>query len=221
MKIELRNINKSYGERRLLSDVSFSIESNRLTAISGEVGVGKSTLLRIIAGIESMDSGDILVNELAVSPTKTGYRACMGIVIPDFPFVEGFTVLDHLYFSIRFHSAGLDRREISKSHYLSKFYLNPYQKVGTLSSGQRMMLQILSAIMHKPKFLILDEPFSFLDDSTKSSVADMLLELKRCTTVLMVTHDTKMLRTLADVLFILDEEGIRLSNWHGASHETI
>jgi len=156
---ELKNINKKYGKKKVLYDVSLNIKEKQVIAILGENGSGKSTFLRIAAGIERPDSGKILY---AFKNMRTGY-------VPErFPKYLRFTPDEYLHYIGKINGIPEAILEQRISLLLRRFQLDKWsnRRINELSKGNIQKVGIIQAILQQPELLILDEPLSGLDIST-------------------------------------------------------
>ncbi|MEY5027291.1 MAG: hypothetical protein RLZZ244_2819 [Verrucomicrobiota bacterium] len=212
MKIELKNLSKSFGSRVVLDSLSLTLESSRCLVLLGSSGSGKSTLLRILAGLDSPDSGTILLNGTPLpesEETLRRYRQSIGVVFQSFNLFPHLTALDNLLLPLlvvhRVPQAEARARAFALLH---RFQLesHAHQKPAALSGGQRQRIAIARALVTKPSLLLLDEPTSSLDPEMTAEVLDTLLALREegCPLIL-VTHELGFARRAADHLALLSE----------------
>ena len=216
MRIEIRGVTKSFGEgaarRRVLDDLCLTIDFPNVLALLGPSGGGKSTLLRLIAGLDLPDAGTILVNgdELPNrEPALREYRRSLGVVFQAFNLFPHMTTLGNVMLPLtEVHGVDpatargralevMDRLGIDD--HATKF---PSQ----LSGGQRQRVAIARALAAKPRFLLLDEPTSALDPEMTAEVLELIAELKETRTpMLLVTHEMGFARKIADQVAFLAE----------------
>ncbi|MCY3412568.1 MAG: ABC transporter ATP-binding protein [Candidatus Heimdallarchaeota archaeon] len=208
MKIELRNIRMSYQKQMLLEDLNVIFNKGELSCLLGSSGSGKTTILKIIAGVSDAYSGDILFNNEPVKKLAVGSRQ-VGWVPQQQLLFPGMTVYDNIAY-------GLVARKVAKQeieHKVEKIA----QLVGVhhlltrspdrLSGGERQRVAIARAIAPEPQILLLDEPFSSLDAPERDRLALTLREVQMVTgiTTIHVTHSPREADLLADTVFILSE----------------
>uniref|UniRef100_A0A7C4S6Z2 ABC transporter ATP-binding protein n=1 Tax=Geoglobus ahangari TaxID=113653 RepID=A0A7C4S6Z2_9EURY len=192
MALKIENIRKSYGDLKVLDGVSFEVREGEILCIVGESGCGKTTLLKIIAGIEKADSGKISIKDGRI-----------GFVFQDVRLLPWKTVLGNIEFVLG--SMGMDKskaREMVKLVGLEGFE-DYYPK--HLSGGMQQRVGIARAIAIDPDLLLMDEPFANLDALTKERMQCELLRIIRGKTVIFVTHDIDEAVYLADRVVILSK----------------
>ena len=182
--IEIKNLSKSFGEHKIIQNLYFDIEENSRVAIVGESGVGKTTLLRMIAGLEPYDSGEIIYQK----ENKT-----IGMIFQDGGLFEHALVKENIIFGLK--KLGYSKEKINKDLFdISKklhieHLLNRYPI--SLSSGEKQRVGIARALIRKVDILLLDEPFSNLDIKLTYELEKELLEIQESysMTMIMVTHN--------------------------------
>lgn len=181
--IEVSHIQKSYGKKKILTDISFCAKPGECIAIVGKNGCGKSTLLQILSGVARADSGSIqLWNEAATPGTIRKY---CGYVPQENPLMEEMSVRDNL------------RLWMGKNRQMTETLIRQFelddllgQKVRTLSGGMKRRLAIACALLKLPPVMIMDEPTTALDLYYKASIRQWMRQyLAGNGTILMTTHD--------------------------------
>lgn len=194
---ELKNINKKYGKKKVLYDVSLNIKEKQVIAILGENGSGKSTFLRIAAGIERPDSGKILY---AFKNMRTGY-------VPErFPKYLRFTPDEYLHYIGKINGISEAILEQRVSLLLRRFQLDKWsnRRINELSKGNIQKVGIIQAILQQPELLILDEPLSGLDISAQQELLSIISELKeQKTTVLLTYHEASIFEGIVDQTYYI------------------
>ena len=199
--IEVDQISKSYGRKKVLSQVSFRIEAGECVGIAGANGCGKSTLLSILAGAMKADGGRLLYRGRPVSHGE--YGKIMGYVPQGNPLLEELSVKDNLKL---WHQSGEKewKRELD-SGIISLLELDRWLKttVGKLSGGMKRRLSLACALINHPRFLILDEPGAALDIACKEEIRQYLVQyLGQGGTVLLTSHEEREL-ALCGRLFLM------------------
>lgn len=192
MKIlNIQNVSKSYGQTKALNDVSFHVEQGSFVGLLGENGAGKSTLLNIIAGYIQQDTGSVYYNDQRLSESVKN-KSELGIVFQNSVLDKNLSVLENLYVRGSLYSLNKSELKSRIEQLTQEFELEPIlkQRYGTLSGGQRRKVDIARALIHQPKFLILDEPTTGLDPDIRKTVWDIMKRLrkKENLTILLTTH---------------------------------
>jgi sulfate transport system ATP-binding protein len=206
MAIEARNITKRFGDFVALEDVSVDVRAGSLTALLGPSGGGKSTLLRIIAGLESPDTGQVCIegrDMTGVTPQERG----VGFVFQHYAAFKHMTVRENVAFGLRIRKrpkAEIARRvdELLGLVQLSQF---AGRYPSELSGGQRQRMALARALAVEPSVLLLDEPFGALDANVREELRAWLrrLHLEMPVTTLFVTHDQEEAMELADQIVVI------------------
>ena len=197
--LELIKINKSFNELNILNGFNYTFKKGERIGILGKNGVGKSTFLNIITGIETPDSGKINLGETI----NYGYFTQNGLSADEERRVINVLrdIADFIVMS--------DGRKISASQLLEHFMFSrdlQHSKVKSLSGGERRRLHLLTVLMKNPNFLILDEPTNDLDLLTLTKLEEFLLQFKGC--LILVSHDRFFMDKLTEHLFVFKGDGI-------------
>lgn len=207
--ITLKNINKYYmsgtEKYHALRNINFTFPDTGMVFIVGKSGSGKSTLLNTIGGIDSYDSGDLIIDGTSTSKyTKADYNtyrnSYTGFIFQEFNVVKNLNVYDNISLSLR-----LLNKNIQDNH---EFILETIKSVGLegkekrkmnqLSGGERQRVAIARALVKQPKVIIADEPTGNLDKNNRDTVMNILKELSKERLVIVVTHDKSLSRTYGD-----------------------
>lgn len=209
LKLEIRNVTKSFKGRVAVSNFSMELHSGECLGLIGPNGAGKSTLIKIIADIISSSEGEVLLNGKNVSKMKReiGY-------LPQYPnFFPWMTAKETLMFMGQL--SGLKKAELTKSisNILIKVGLNGTEdlKVSTFSGGMKQRLGIAQALLHKPSLIIMDEPVSALDPIGRREVLNLIENIKKDTTVLLSTHILSDVEEICD-RFVIIKDGIKIED---------
>src|SRR3954469_7869677 len=168
MAIEIRNINKAFGNFTALKDVSFEVPSGELVALLGPSGGGKTTMLRIIAGLETADSGSVLLEGEDARDRSAKDRA-VGFVFQHYALFRHMSVFENVAFGLRVRprktrpSEKEIRETVMGLLHLVQLDVLSERRPSELSGGQRQRVALARALAVKPKVLLLDEPFGALD----------------------------------------------------------
>lgn len=200
--LELKNISKKFKDRQILSDFNLTVEKNKILAIVGPSGGGKTTLLRMLAGLEKIDSGEIIYNGESLPIDELEKRNLLGFVFQDFQLFPHLTVLENLVLS-PIKTMNMEKNDAEKKaiELLEKLALekqiNNYPT--SLSGGQKQRAALARAMMINPKIIGYDEPTSALDPELRLEVEKLILKNRELgITQIVVTHDLQFAENIAD-----------------------
>ncbi len=214
MGIEVRNVSKRFGDFVALSDVSLAVPDGSLTALIGPSGGGKSTLLRIIAGLEQPDAGDIIIDGSNASAMSAQQRR-VGFVFQHYAAFKHMTVWDNVAFglTIRKSPKAQIRERVGQLLKLVQIEAFADRYPSQLSGGQRQRMALARALAVEPKVLLLDEPFGAVDAGVRRELRAWLRRLHdevQITTVF-VTHDQEEAMEISDDIVVINEGRIEQS----------
>ncbi|WP_134765458.1 sulfate ABC transporter ATP-binding protein [Nocardioides sp. 1609] len=208
MSIEVRNLSKRFGDFVALDDVTVSLPTGQLTALLGPSGGGKSTLLRIIAGLDSADEGSVNIEGTEATHLPPQKRN-VGFVFQHYAVFKHMTVAKNVAFGLEIRkrpkSEVADRvQELLKLVHLDQF---AHRLPSQLSGGQRQRMALARALAVEPKVLLLDEPFGALDAKVRKELREWLRRLhdEVHVTTVFVTHDQEEALEVADEIVVINE----------------
>ena len=208
--LELRNINKAFGGKQILTNFSLSIPEKQILAIVGPSGGGKTTLLRMLAGLETIDSGEIYYNGESLAIDELETRNLLGFVFQDFQLFPHLSVLDNLTLSpIKTMSMDKEVAEKKARGLLEQLGLAGHADAFpfSLSGGQKQRVALARAMMINPEIIGYDEPTSALDPELRLEVEKLILQNKeRGMTQIVVTHDLQFAENIADQILKVDSK---------------
>ncbi len=207
-KIELKNVSKEFGHTKVLENLDLTINDGEFAVLVGASGCGKTTLLRIIAGIGPATSGELYIDDEEVSDLEPGKRG-IAMVFQNYAIYPNMTVKGNIEFGLKNNKVPKAERErlideVAKNVGLTE-YLN--RKPNQLSGGQRQRVALARAMVKKPKVFLMDEPLSNLDAKLRVQMRTELIELhkKLKTTFVYVTHDQVEAMSMADTIILMNQ----------------
>ena len=209
--IRFRGVGKKYNGTEVLKDLSFSIAKGELITVIGSSGCGKTTMLKLINGLLTPDSGKICINGENIAETnQIELRRRIGYVIQNiglFPHLsveKNIEFIPHLLKYDKKNAARIARRLIETVG-LSADLLSRYPN--ELSGGQKQRVGVARALAASPEILLMDEPFGALDEITRTKLQKELLKIRRelDLTIVFITHDLKEASKLGDRIFVMDK----------------
>jgi ABC-type Fe3+/spermidine/putrescine transport system ATPase subunit len=210
--LSLENIQKRW--KHLTLEASFQVAPTERIAIVGRSGAGKSSLLRLIAGLEKLDQGNVLLKGRNLSDLPPSTRA-IGFLFQDHALFPSMTVGENVAFGLKMRGHAREERRESAFKWLDRVGLikRADDSVDQLSGGERQRVALARALAIQPDLLILDEPFTGLDPALKKDLISQLLELHRERPIpfLMVTHDESDVALAATgELRVSENNGVRV-----------
>jgi sulfate transport system ATP-binding protein len=219
MGIEVRNVSKTFGRTPVLREVSIDVADGSLTALLGPSGGGKSTLLRVIAGLEQPDTGTVVIS--GIDATRLApQRRNVGFVFQHYAAFKHMTVFGNVAFGlqVRRRSKAEVRRRVAELLELVHLEQFADRYPAQLSGGQRQRMALARALAVEPKVLLLDEPFGALDAQVRKELRTWLRRLhdEVHVTTVFVTHDQEEAIEVADTIVVLAEGIVEQT---GSPHE--
>ncbi|MCU5683638.1 ABC transporter ATP-binding protein [Bacillus wiedmannii] len=209
MKLEIRNVTKSFKGKIAVNTFSMELQSGECVGLIGPNGAGKSTLIKVISDIINPDVGEVLLNGIKISKMKReiGY-------LPQYPnFFHWMTARETLMFMGQL--SGMKKEALSKSipKILEKVGLSGEEdsKVSTFSGGMKQRLGIAQVLLHKPALIVMDEPVSALDPIGRREVLNLIEEIKKDTTILLSTHILSDAEEICE-RFVMIKDGTKIED---------
>ena len=215
MVLELRNIEKSFGEKKVLTGVSFKAEGGKAFGLLGRNGAGKTTSIRILMDVFPANSGEVLMDGKPIDYRKVG----IGYLPEERGLYPKKTIIDQLtYFA---ELKGMSHKAAVKSvdYWLERLGMMEYRnkRLDTLSKGNQQKIQLVTALAHDPDIVILDEPFSGLDPVNAMLLKDVVKEqISKGKIVLFSSHQMSYIEEFCDSIAILNAGKVAL---HGDLHD--
>ncbi len=215
MILELKNINKSFGEKEVLKDVSFTAEGGKAFGLLGRNGAGKTTSIRILMNVFPANSGEVLIDGKPIDYNKIG----IGYLPEERGLYPKKLIIDQLvYFA---ELKGMSAKDAVKSvdYWLGRLGMTEYRnkRLDTLSKGNQQKIQLVTALAHDPDIVILDEPFSGLDPVNAMLLKDVVKEqIAKGKIVLFSSHQMSYIEEFCDSIAIINAGKVAIS---GDLHE--
>ena len=213
MFLELINITKQYNDKTILKDVSFSVDSQSTLSILGKSGCGKSTLLKIIAGLESVSNGSINLNSSNITNSSPNNRNIVYLFQEALLFPH-LNVYENIAFGLHLRKVPNELIKVKVAEMLYNLELVNEAKKNTteLSGGQKQRVAFGRALIINPPLLLLDEPFSSLDNEVRSNMQQLFKKMAaqyKCTAIF-VTHDIKEALIMGDNIAYMENGGLEI-----------
>ena len=208
MYVELKNINKHFGNFKASDNVSFGIEKGKLIGLLGPSGSGKTTILRMIAGLENPDSGEIIINGKVINNVPASKRG-IGFVFQSYALFRYMTVFENIAFGLRVLKKSENEIKERVAELVKLIGLEGLENryPSQLSGGQRQRVAFARALAPNPQLLLLDEPFAAIDAKVRQELRHWLKEMiaKLGVTSIFVTHDQDEAIEVADEIIITNK----------------
>ena len=201
--LKVKNITKKYGELLAVDNLSFEVNDGEIFGLLGENGAGKTTTFRVIMGLLEPNNGEVLLNGNNIDYNVTDE---IGFVTEERSLLTKLTVQEQIEFYGTLK--GLTKEEIEKrlDKWLERFEIKSYKnrKIKELSKGNQQKVQFISAVIHEPKLLILDEPFTGLDPINVKLIKEAIIELKeKGCSIIFSSHQMEYIEDFCEKLIIL------------------
>lgn len=219
--LEVKNLGKSYDNKRVIKDVSFSIEEGKVVGLFGPNGAGKTTCFYMMTGMVSPDFGQIFFegNDVTEMPMYKRARIGMGYLPQEPSIFRGLNVEENIMAILEIVEPSYFERVKKLNELLAEFSITHLKQVKSthLSGGERRRLEIARALAANPRFMFLDEPLAGIDPIAISDIKDLIMKLKkRGIGVLITDHNVRDTLDMVDMAYIMSE-GVILA--HGTPKE--
>ena len=210
MKLEIRNINKSFGDKHILHDISFIVESGKAMGFLGRNGAGKTTTIRTLMDVFRPDSGEFLLDgkPLNINEVSIGYLP------EERGMYQRINILDQLIYFGELKGMTKQEAKVKALEGLEKLELSDYanKKLETLSKGNQQKVQILEAIINEPDIVVFDEPFSGLDPVNARVLKNILVEyINKDKIVIFSSHQMSLVEEFCNDITFIKNGRIKLS----------
>ena len=203
--LEIKNLTKKYADNTIFKSLDLTVQDGEVLSIVGPSGIGKTTLIKILAGLETADSGEIKLNHDVLAVDGSRSDAKVGLIFQDFNLFPNYSVLDNVALApisvmkLSKSEARQEAKQLLETLGMSdKVALYPFQ----LSGGQKQRVAIARALAMQPQILAYDEPTSGLDEASTRQVAEVVKTLKQQgVTQMIITHDQFFAELVSDRVF--------------------
>ncbi|MCC0634341.1 ABC transporter ATP-binding protein [Clostridioides sp. ZZV15-6388] len=206
--LKISNISKSYKNKKVVNNISFEVNDGEIFGFIGHNGAGKTTTIKAIVGIHDFEGGEILVNSKSIKKQSVECKKEMAY-IPDNPdLYEALTGIQYLNFIADIFEVDKKEREELIKYYSNKFEINKAlgDLISSYSHGMKQKLAIISALIHNPKILILDEPFVGLDPKASFILKEIMKEFcKKGGCIFFSTHVLEVAEKICDKIAIIKD----------------
>jgi ABC-2 type transport system ATP-binding protein len=205
--LEIRNVKKSYGDKLVVDNVSFTVKEGDILGFLGPNGAGKSTTISIITSITSMDGGEILFRGKNTKKGEREFKSELGVVPQDLAFYEDLNAYDNVkFFCSLYHCKGKDLKDRTKKALeFVGLWDRRKEMPRKFSGGMKRRLNIACSIAHLPKILIMDEPTVGIDPQSRNHIMEAIKTLnKNGTTIIFVSHYMEEIDNLCNRVVIMD-----------------
>ena len=216
MSLEIKKINKKYGDQDALIDVSFSLKKGDIVGFLGPNGAGKTTLMKIITSILKPDSGDITINGYDTQKNEISTKRQIGYLAENNPLYKDMLVTEYLDFVASLYE--IENKKDKVKEIIKKTGLEGEikKKIEELSKGYKQRVGIAAALVHNPNVLILDEPTTGLDPNQLIEIRKLIQEIGQEKIVLLSTHILQEIPKICNHIIIINKgrivENTRMQN---------
>lgn len=225
--LTIKHLNKSFGERTIFKDVSFSLPEKGLFVVVGVSGSGKSTLLEIVAGLDTKYGGEVLTLCKELSHMKerdiSDFRLSkIGFIRQNYDLLGLESVFDNVALPLR--GSRLDsktiKQKVKEALYNCNLIDKEKQMVSTLSGGEKQRVALARALVNNPSIVLADEPTGALDEKNAEIIYELLSKISKTRLVLLVSHDLERSKRYSDALLFLEDGSIRFEKTLSSASET-
>lgn len=222
MSLEIKKINKKYGDQDALIDVSFSLKKGDIVGFLGPNGAGKTTLMKIITSILKPDSGDITINGYDTQKNEISTKRQIGYLAENNPLYKDMLVTEYLDFIASLYEIENKKDKVKEIIKKTGLESEIKKKIEELSKGYKQRVGIAAALVHDPNILILDEPTTGLDPNQLIEIRKLIQEIGQEKIVLLSTHILQEIPKICNHIIIINKgrivENTRMQNLIKKSH---
>jgi len=202
MNIKLNSISISFLKKKVIEDLSFDFYESSITSISGENASGKTTLLKIIAGLINQTNGEVIYEKNKKTLSYDKAKKYLGISGNNEFVIENFSGLEYFQFIRKIYKINKGQYKTAFQDLLSSLGVDPEifaYEISSYSTGYTKLTEIIGMLLYQPEVILLDEPLNSLDDKHSTNLQDLLLQLKkRGRTIIVATHHESFINDYCD-----------------------
>ena len=211
--LKITNLSKSYGDKKVLDDISFSVEQGEIVGFLGPNGAGKSTTMNIITGYLAPTQGEVFVAGINISENPEGAKRHIGYLPESPPLYNDMTVAEYLSFAYDLKKCKMDKNShIQECMELVKITHTSNRLIKNLSKGYKQRVGLCQALLGEPDILILDEPTAGMDPAQIMEIRDLILSLGKKKSVIISTHILQEVTAICDKVVIINGGKIKASD---------
>ena len=205
--LEVRNLTKAYGEKRVVDDLSLHIKEGEIVGFLGPNGAGKSTTIKLVIEVESMDEGEILYDGGTIKEKQIKFKRSIGVVPQDIAVYDDISAYDNVRFFCSLY--GYSGKELKERTREALEFVGLWERrkdfPSKYSGGMKRRLNIACSIAHSPKLLIMDEPTVGIDPQSRNHIIESIKRLnQRGTAILYVSHYMEEIEALCSRITVMD-----------------
>lgn len=227
MDIQITNLQKNFGEKRAIDIESYTIPHGTLLGLVGNNGAGKTTLFRLMLDLLQADAGEVRLGEFNPAETEE-WKLTTGVFIDESFLIDYLTPEEYFHFVGRIYgldNAAVDERLARFDRFMNGEVLGQKKLIRNFSMGNKQKIGIISAMLHRPELLILDEPFNFLDPSSQTVIRRLLKEYNEETgaTVIISSHNLNHTTDICPRIALLEHGSILrdIDNSDGSAEQAL
>ena len=211
--IEINNLQKNFGQKKAVDIEKYVIEQGDMLGLVGNNGAGKTTLFRLMLDLLQADQGNVTINNIDVSKSED-WKQFTGAFIDDGFLIDYLTPEEYFYFIGKMYDLKkeeVDERLLPFERFMNNEVIGQKKFIRNFSAGNKQKIGIISAMLHHPQLLILDEPFNAMDKASMEEVHDLLQRFKeQDKTVLLASHSAEDIARACDVIYEMEDGGLHL-----------
>lgn len=201
--ISVKNITKKFGDQYALKNISFDINKGEIVGLLGPNGAGKSTLMKIINSSINYDSGEVTIDDLNTGTEEIKVKSIIGYLPENNPLYSNMYIREYLSYIADIYN--VDKIKINIVIEKTNLTAEAHKKIAQLSKGYKQRVGLAAAILHNPKYLILDEPTTGLDPKQIIEIRNLIKEFGKQKTVLLSTHIMQEVQAMCDRVIIINK----------------